>query len=110
MVTQEQIHALSDDIVEKFHPDRVILFGSYAYGTPTEDSDVDLLVVLPYEGRRAEKALEIKSAVNAKFPLDLIPHPDSYLRERIELGDFFLREIVSKGKILYESTDTRVDR
>ncbi len=51
MITSAQIRRVSDEIVRRFRPERIILFGSYAYGTPTEDSDVDLLVVLPFEER-----------------------------------------------------------
>jgi predicted nucleotidyltransferase len=104
MVTQEQIRILSDDIVWKFHPDKVVLFGSYAYGTPTDDSDVDLLVVLPYEGRRSAKAIEIRRAVDVSFPLDLLPYTADYLTERLQLGDFFLQEVVERGSVIYESS------
>ena len=51
MVDDQTIQDLCNHIVQEFHPDRIILFGSYAYGNPTPDSDVDLLVVLPFEGK-----------------------------------------------------------
>ena len=102
MITPAQIQRVSDEIADKFHPDKIILFGSYAYGTPTEDSDVDLLVVLPFEGRKAKKATEIRSAVYAGFAMDLIPITPEKLQHRIEIEDFFLREVVEKGRVLYE--------
>ena len=108
MVTEQQINGLSDDIVRKFHPDKVILFGSYAYGKPTEDSDVDLLVVLPYQGRSVSKAIEIRLAIHAAFALDLLAYPESYIRRRIDMEDFFLREIVTKGTTLYEANHAGV--
>ncbi len=103
MITAAQIQRVSDEIARKFQPERIILFGSYAYGTPTEDSDVDLLVVMPFEGRKAKKAIEIRSAVYAGFPMDLIPITPERLKHRIEIEDFFLREVVEKGRVLYEA-------
>lgn len=103
MITPAQIQSVCDEIARRFRPERIILFGSYAYGTPTEDSDVDLLVVLPFEGRRAKKAVEIRSAVYAGFAMDLIPITLERLQHRIEIEDFFLREVVEKGRVLYEA-------
>ena len=108
MITVDQIRQVSDEIARRFQPERIILFGSYAYGTPTEDSDVDLLVVLPFEGRRAKKAIEIRSAVYAEFAMDLIPITADRLKHRLEIEDFFLREVVEKGKVLYEADHSGV--
>jgi predicted nucleotidyltransferase len=90
-------------VAERFDPERIILFGSYAYGTPDEGSDVDLLVVMPARDERAQ-ATRIRLAVERCFPLDLIVRTPENLRWRLEEGDSFLREIVSKGKILYAKT------
>ncbi len=109
MITPAQIQRVSDEIARKFQPDKIILFGSYAYGTPTENSDVDLLVVMPFEGRKAKKATEIRLAVRGGFAMDLIPITPESLQYRIEIEDFFLREVVEKGKVLYEVGDTKVD-
>src|SRR2546427_11933114 len=89
-------------IVERFHPDKVILFGSYAYGTPTADSDVDLLVVMPTRNQ-LEQAVRIDEAIEERgFPLDLIVRTPKTLASRLRWGDSFLREIMARGKILYE--------
>ncbi len=101
MITPAQIQRVSDEIARQFRPDKIILFGSYAYGTPTEDSDVDLLVVLPFEGRKAKKATEIRLTVRAGFAMDLIPITPECLQERLAMNDFFLREITEKGKVLH---------
>jgi len=103
MITPSQIHRVSDEIARRFQPERIILFGSYAYGTPTEDSDVDLLVIMPFEGRTAKQATEIRGAVYAGFAMDLIPITPERLKYRLEIEDFFLREVVEKGKVLYEA-------
>jgi predicted nucleotidyltransferase len=88
-------------VAERFDPDKIILFGSYAYGTPDQDSDVDLLVIMPTRNERTQ-ATRIRLAVARCFPMDLIVRTPENLRWRLEEGDWFLREIVSKGKVLYE--------
>jgi len=102
MIETSQIISVSDEIVRKFQPERIILFGSYAYGTPTEDSDVDLLVVMPFEGKSVYKAVEIEGEVHQGFPMDLIAITPERLKDRLEREDFFLREVVTTGKVLYE--------
>ncbi len=102
MITQSQIQQVSDEIARRFQPERIILFGSYAYGAPTEDSDVDLLVVMPFEGKSVHKAVEIEGEVHQGFPMDLIAITPERLKERLETEDFFLREVVAAGKVLYE--------
>ena len=109
MITPAQIQQVSDEIARRFQPERIILFGSYAYGTPTEDSDVDLLVILPFEGKGVKKSTEIDLAVHRGFPMDLIAITPDRLQERLDMEDFFLREVVQKGKVVYESHNTRVD-
>ena len=103
MVDMNSIRALIERIVQKYHPERIILFGSYAYGTPTVDSDVDLLVVLPFEGKGSRKAVEILNRVQPEFPVDLLIRTPEQIRQRLAWNDFFLREVIEKGKILYEA-------
>jgi predicted nucleotidyltransferase len=86
----------------------VILFGSHAYGQPREGSDVDLLVVLPYEGSPAAMSVAILRAVQPRVPVDVIVRTPEDLERRLALGDFFLREIMDKGIVLHESVDARV--
>src|SRR4051812_26840202 len=105
MVSLRRIQRVANEIARRFRPQRIILFGSYAYGSPNEHSDVDLLVLI--KGRRVhDRALEIRQQIDFDFPVDLLVRsPDEYKR-RISWGDFFLRQVQEKGKILYESTDT----
>ncbi len=103
MIETSQILSVADKIAQQFRPERIILFGSYAYGTPNKDSDVDLLVVMPFEGRTARQAIEIYRVIYAGFPMDLIPITPERLKHRLEIEDFFLREIIEKGKVLYEA-------
>ncbi len=103
MVGMEQIRALSQQIAREFHPERVVLFGSYAYGTATEDSDVDLLVVMPYKGKGWRLAGKIRGHVRPQFPVDLLVRSPEQIRRRLSLGDCFLKEVTEKGRVLYES-------
>lgn len=103
-VTRSLIRKYADQIVRQFHPNKIILFGSYAYGKPTEDSDVDMLVIMPFEGKGVRKATEILLATDPRFPIDLLVRTPEQIRTRLKLGDFFIREITEKGKVLYEAT------
>jgi predicted nucleotidyltransferase len=94
-------------VAAHFHPDKIILFGSYAYGTPHVDSDVDILVIMPARNQ-IDQACRIDRICEADFPLDLIVRTPGNMRWRLEEGDSFLREIVSRGKVLYEKADARV--
>lgn len=108
MVDMQQIEALSQQIADQFKPDRIILFGSYAYGEPTEDSDVDLLVILPFEGYPFRKAAEILNITDPNFAVDLMARTPDQLQERLEAGDFFFREICQEGRVLHEAAYPRV--
>jgi predicted nucleotidyltransferase len=103
MVEMKKIEDLTSQIVREFNPERIILFGSYAYGGASDDSDVDLLVVLPFEGKPVRKAIEIRNKINARLPLDLIVRTPQQLAERLAQNDWFMREIVERGCTLYEA-------
>jgi predicted nucleotidyltransferase len=96
------IRRYARQVAERFHPHEIILFGSYAYGTPHEGSDVDLLVVMPTTNEVCQ-AVRIRMALAAPFPMDLLVRTPEKLRQRIEEGNWFLREITEKGKVLYAS-------
>jgi len=96
-------------IVQRFRPERVVLFGSYADGNPTADSDVDLLVVMRAKNE-LDQALKIDEALERGFALDLIVRTPLNLRRRLKWGDLFLNEVVARGKVLYEKADCRVGR
>lgn len=101
--TPEQIQNLCDEIIGLFHPERVILFGSYAYGDPSPDSDVDVLVVMRFEGSSREQATRIRSRIDTPIALDLIVRTPEQISERLAMGDFFISEITTQGKVLYEA-------
>ena len=108
MVNRRRIAELSASIVRAFRPKRIILFGSYAHGRPRPDSDVDLLVVMPYRGHSARKAAEILDRVSPRMAVDLLVRTPREVRQRLAWNDFFMREVVEKGRVLYAARRSRV--
>lgn len=108
MVSRRDIRRVCSQIAREFKPQRIVLFGSYAYGRPTPDSDVDLLIVMPFEGRPADQAVRISNRLDHSFPIDLLVHTPQEVRQRLEWDDVVLREITNKGEVLYESGDAGV--
>ncbi len=103
IVAMRRIEEFGWQVGRRFDAERVILFGSYAEGSATEDSDVDLLVIAPFEGRSVDKSVEIRMNLRPRFPVDLLVRTPEKVRERIEMGDGFMREIIEEGKVLYEA-------
>lgn len=99
----DYIHHLCRRIAQEFHPERVILFGSHAYGQPTPASDLDLLVVMPFEGGYFHQAARIRQHLDLPIPLGLLVRTPEQLQHRIEMGDSFMQEIVTRGKVMYEA-------
>jgi predicted nucleotidyltransferase len=94
-------------IADEFHPDKIILFGSHAYGTPHADSDVDLLVVMPASNPHSQ-GVRIRWRLAAPFPLDLLIRTPSQMKWRMEEHESFTTTIMTNGKVLYEKGDEGV--
>ncbi|MEK6409182.1 MAG: nucleotidyltransferase domain-containing protein [Acidobacteriota bacterium] len=101
--TLREIKHLCEKIAIEFRPEKIILFGSHAYGKPQWDSDVDLLIIMPFKGRRTRKAIEILDRLNPATALDLLVRTPRQVEKRLAMGDFFMREIIERGKVMYES-------
>jgi predicted nucleotidyltransferase len=93
------IRAVTRQIAEKFKPQKIILFGSYARGRPGKYGDVDLLIVM----KTPVKSLEIRRHLGVMFALDLLVYTPKRLSERVKMGDSFIRDVLKEGKVLYES-------
>ena len=106
-VPMRVIRRFARQVAERFDPEKIILFGSYAYGTPHADSDVDILVVMPARQQHTQAA-RIRWEVPAPFPMDLIVRRPENLRWRLEEGESFHTEIVTRGKVLNEKSDARL--
>jgi len=94
-------------IAERFQPDKIILFGSYASGKPHEESDVDLLVIMRAKDA-IDQSIRIKMAFKRPFSLDLIVRTPSQIERGLKDDNWFLREIMEKGKVLYEVRDRQM--
>ena len=103
MVSMRQIRQVGRRIAREFRPQRVVLFGSRARGAATADSDVDLLIVMPFEGKPVSKSVEIRLKIRPPFPTDLLVRTPEMVRRRLAMGDDFIRDILEHGKVLYEA-------
>jgi uncharacterized protein len=106
MVERAKINTFCNAVAKRFRPQKIILFGSYAYGKPTADSDVDLLVVMNRTRHRGERmSFRIRKAIDAEFPMDLLVRTPAFIAKRLAWKDCFTEEIIRKGKVLYEAFD-----
>jgi predicted nucleotidyltransferase len=108
----QQIRSLCDTIAREFHPDKIVLFGSYAYGKPRPDSDVDLLVIMPFEGSPFRQAAVILNHVVRTvgvLPMDLLVRTAAQVQERLHLGDSFMRAIIDHGKVMYSNAGSAAE-
>ena len=90
------------DLAREFNPQRVILFGSYARGNPSADSDVDLLVVVDQSRDPVDRALRIRRSIPRRFPLDILVETAANIQKRVLRKDMFYTSILREGRILYE--------
>lgn len=98
---QNDIKKVAKKIAEKYQPEKIILFGSHAWGRPDENSDVDLFIVKKTENTR-NTAREINRFIFPRpFPMDIIVYKPEDTKKRLDAGDYFLQNIFSKGKVLY---------
>ena len=104
------IEAVVDQIVGRFRPRKVILFGSYADGTLSEDSDVDLLVLMDTEDNPLRVAANISAAVDHPFPLDIVVFTPDTFADSVERGANFANEVATRGVVLHEDRNTRLDK
>ena len=108
MIDSRNINAFVAQVAEDFSPEKIVLFGSYACGTASDDSDVDLLVVMEHNKRNVEQSIDITQKVDRTFPLDLIVRKPVEVRELLGQHDMFLASILKEGKTLYEHHCDRV--
>ena len=102
-IPQKAVNQVVEQIVKNFKPQKIILFGSYARGNPHPESDLDLLVIIDTPLKEGKLSLEIRHNLGVMFGLDLIVYKPQHLKDRVEMGDWFLRDILKEGKVLYES-------
>ena len=104
MIQRRDIQKWCESVACEFRPEQIIVFGSYAYGNPTEDSDVDVLVVMPLAPghRDVKQAARIRERVPAPFPMDVIVRSPQQIARRLALGDGFIAGVVRDGRTMYD--------
>ncbi len=104
MVTEEKLQAVTAQVVTQYDPEKIVLFGSYAWGGVHEDSDVDLLIIKKTENQ-FKTARQIDGSIFPRpFPLDIVVYTPEQIDARKEAGDFFINDILTNGKVLYEKS------
>jgi uncharacterized protein len=102
-ITAAKIRKAAQKIVDEVDPEKIILFGSFAYGEPTPDSDVDLFIVMKTKLRPHARAILVSEVLSPRpFPVDIVVRTPAEIKERLRMRDCFIEEILSKGKVLYE--------
>lgn len=104
-VTLRTIRLYALRVAKQFQPEKIILFGSYAYGTPHAESDVDLLIIMPCRNP-GDMAFKIRCAIDPPFAAHIVVRTPYAMEWRLREGDSFLKEVVTKGKVIYESPDS----
>lgn len=103
MNVDEAIQQVVDTIREGYKPERIILFGSWVWGKPDVESDLDVLVIKESQKSEVERIREVSRLVQPRpLPLDILVKTPEEVRERLAFGDRFLREIMERGKVVYE--------
>jgi predicted nucleotidyltransferase len=107
-ITEAKIRRAAQKLVDELQPEKIILFGSFAYGHPTIDSDVDLLIVMRSKARPVDRIRQASAVLDPRpFPVDIIVRTPAEIAERLRIRDCFIEEIVTKGKVLYERSSQR---
>jgi len=110
-MTKERVEQTIQNILERlltgYAPQKVILFGSYAYGNPRRDSDIDLLVIKETSERFIDRwvtARRLLTDPSRRLPLQVIVLTPQELSERLDIGDQFIKEIIDRGEVLYDAS------
>ncbi len=110
MITRETITAVTKKIAQSFNPEKIILFGSYAWGKPEIDSDLDLFIVMESKERPIKRAVSVKRVLKDLYvPMDILVRTPDELQHRIDIGDPFIKKILRDGQVVYARNGARVD-
>jgi predicted nucleotidyltransferase len=109
MISRETITGIAKKIAECFNPEKIILFGSYAWGKPDRDSDLDLFVVMESTERPIKRAASLRRVLKDRYvPMDILVRTPEELKHRIDIGDPFIKKILRDGQVIYERDRARV--
>lgn len=96
--------SIAEEIKKKYHPEKIVLFGSFAYGKPSKDSDIDLLIVKDTKERPIDRRVRVRQLVSnlrKGYAFSPIVITSAEMSQRLKIGDQFLKEILSRGEVLY---------
>lgn len=98
------ISNITKKIKDKYKPEKIILFGSYAYGKPTRDSDIDILIIKKTKQRHIDRAVKIRQILreeNRRVAIEPLVYTPKEIDERLKIEDDFIKKILENGKVLY---------
>ncbi len=102
MISKENITEIARKIVERFNPEKIILFGSYAWGKPDKDSDLDLFVIMESTERPIKRAASLRRVLKDRYvPMDILVRTPEELKHRLNIGDPFIKKILRDGQVIY---------
>jgi len=102
-ITDSIISEIAEKIVENFRPEKIILFGSQVWGEPKDWSDIDILVIMNYNEPSPRVAAKISLLAKPRYiPMDILVRTPDEIAQRIEIGDHFIKRILTKGRVLHE--------
>jgi uncharacterized protein len=105
-VTQGILAEIVRRLVAALNPEKIILFGSYVYGSPSDDSDVDLLVIMQTTARPVDRYVAVSHVIRPRpFPLDILVKTPGEIAGALATEDRFIQEIVTQGRVLYARLD-----
>ena len=102
--TKTELNKIVRQVIDAYRPEKIILFGSYAYGQPDVDSDLDLLIIKKTSERFIDRWISVRRIVSdpkRTIPFEPIVLTPEEVKERLEVGDQFIEEIIAKGEVLY---------
>ena len=102
MQNQKEIQNIVNQIVKNYKPEKIILFGSFAYGKPKPSSDVDFLIIKNTKKKKVERIKDVLMQIKSNLPVEPLIYNPKEVQNRLSLGDFFFQDIVNKGKVVYE--------
>lgn len=108
--TKSEINKIKQILIDKYKPERIVLFGSFAWGKPNQDSDLDFLIIKKVQKPRPAREQEVYRVLSdyhysaESLPVDIIVHTPDEAKKRLSLGDPFIKEILTRGQVIYEKT------
>lgn len=97
-----QLKRIINKIVKEYQPEKIILFGSFAWGKPTKDSDIDLMIIKKGKKNFLTEQQAVRKIIDGEIAADILIHTPQEIKKRLNMGDFFFKNIMEKGKYIYE--------